>query len=151
MKPSARTLFIAAISLALFAIALAQNVTGAWKGKASVDTSKLPKMEGVDQKKMVDEIKSMLGKMTINLDLKANKNYAIKVTGLPNNTKDQTSEGTWKQSGKTITLTPTKENGKKPTGESAKPQNLTVSADGKKMTMPLPGGAMFGGVVTFTR
>jgi hypothetical protein len=150
MKISSRFLVLGAL-VATFAFALAQNVTGAWKGRIDIDMSKLPAAKNEEGKKMMEQVKTMLGKMKITLTLNANKTYSMKATGLPNAMKDQTSEGTWKQRGKSVTLTPTKENGKKPTGESAKPVTLTVSADGKKMSMAVPGGAGMGGSLVFTR
>ncbi|HRI43556.1 MAG TPA: lipocalin family protein [Fimbriimonadaceae bacterium] len=150
MKFSPRLLVLGAV-LAVFTFAMAQDVSGAWKGKISMDTSKIPAPKDEQGKKMLEQVKTMLGKMKITLNLNSNKTYAMKATGLPNSMKDQVSEGTWKQSGKSITLTPTKENGKKPTGESAKPVTLTLSADGKKMSMAVPGAAGMGGSLVFTR
>lgn len=150
MKLSPRVLVVGAL-LATFAFALAQGVNGVWKGKISVDLSKVPAPKDENGKKMLEQVKTMLGKMKITLNLKPNKTYSMTASGLPNAMKDQTSEGTWKQSGKSVTLTPTKENGKKPTGESAKPVTLTVSADGKKMSMAVPGAGSMGGTLVFTR
>jgi hypothetical protein len=150
MKNSVRFLLVFTV-LAVFTMALAQNVTGAWKGKVSVDFSKFPAPKDDNGKKMIAQAKDMISKMSITLNLNANKTYEVVAAGLPGAEKTQTSEGTWKQSGTSLTLTATKENGKKPTGNNAKPQTLTVSADGKKMTMKFPGGESMGGAIIFTR
>lgn len=150
MKNSLRTFLVLTLA-ATCALAFAQNVTGAWKGKIKMDMSKMPAPKDEQGKKMMAQVKDMMAKITINLTLNANKTYTIKATGIPGKEASQTSEGTWSQSGKSITVTPTKENGKKATGENAKKQTLTISADGKTISMMVPGAGQMGGSIIFTR
>jgi hypothetical protein len=97
-------------------------------------------------------IEGMMKKMSFNLTMKADKTYTISVEGLPqaqssSNSKDS---GNWSQSGKTITLKSTKKENKGPNGD--KPQTLTLSADGKTLSMAIPTGPGGpGGAIVFKK
>lgn len=147
MKTSLR-LVLSLAFVSVVGLALAQNVTGNWKGKISMDMSKLPAPKDDAGKKMMAQMKDMMAKMSISLVLNANKTYTVKASGIPGSSATQTSEGKWTQNGKTLTLTPTKENGKKP--KDTKSQNITVSADGKTLKLDIP-GVGGGGSIIFTR
>jgi hypothetical protein len=136
----------AALALAVLATSAlaATNVVGTWSGKVVFDTSKLPKPSTPEQKKQFDTAMAQLDKYRVTLKLKANKTFTVNSPagfGQP----AHAAEGTWKMRGQTVTLTTTKEDGKKPTAESAKPQDMTVAKDGKSITMLPPKGqaAMF--------
>lgn len=148
---TAPKLLAAVAALSIASISLAQNVTGAWKGKMDLDMSALPKTQNAEQQKaMVEMVKKMMGNMTMNLTLNANKTFSMVVTGIPQNpqsgqkVKDQTAKGTWSMSAGKITLKVTEANGEKPKGEN-KPQVLTVAKDGKSLTLvPNTPGAQLG-------
>lgn len=137
--------------------ALAQNVTGLWKGSLVVDTSKLPKPKDEAQKKQMDAAMAMVRGIKVSLDMKANKTFVMKVTGLPQMTgadgkktpEGQTAEGTWTQSGNKLTLKVTKSNGAAPKGENP-PQQVLILEGGKKLELTPTGGGM-GGKVIFVR
>lgn len=153
-------MFAALAALSMFTVAFAQNVNGAWKGKVEFDMSTLPKAQNdAQQKQMLEAVKKMMGNMTMKLTLNANKTFSMVVTGLPSMggpqgqaPKDQTAKGTWTQKGNEITLKVTETNGEKPKTENP-PQKLTVSKDGKTLTMvPNAPGAQIGkSKVVFTR
>lgn len=145
--------------MAVVSMSMAQGVVGAWKGKMDLDTSALPKGQNPEQQKaMVEMVKKMMGNMSMNLTLNADKTFTMVVTGLPANPQtqqkgqDQKAKGKWVQKGNTITLTVTEANGQKPKGEN-KPQSLTVSKDGKTLTLvPNAPGAQLGrSKIVFTR
>ena len=118
----------AVVAAAVFATAcLAADVVGKWTGKMTFENDK-----GV----AVDMKMQGASLPTLNLELKADKTYAGSQTGGPGNTKINT-EGTWKLNGNTLTLNPTKRDGKPTTGEGAKPRIYTLSKDGKSLTIDL--------------
>lgn len=139
--------------------AMAQNVVGAWKGKMDLDMSAMPQGQNAEQQKaMVEMVKKMMGNMSMNLTLNANKTFSMVVTGIPQNPqskekmKDQTAKGKWTQVGSKITLTITEANGTKPKGDN-KPQTLTVAKDGKTLTLipNAPGAQMGKSKIVFRR
>lgn len=153
-------MFAALAAFSLIAAASAQNVTGVWKGKVDFDMSSLPKGQNAEQQKqMVEAVKKMMGNMTMKLTLNANKTFTMVVTGIPQmgganapKQKDQTAKGTWTQKGNALTLKITEANGEKPKGDN-QPQTLTISKDGKSMTMvpKTPGAQMGKSKIVFTR
>ena len=138
-----------AVCCAAFALA-AGSVVGTWKGVIVMDTSKLPKPKDANQQKMMDAGIAMVKKMKITLNLKADKTYAASFSGGPDGAS-KTSTGKWSQSGTTVTMTPQKDGGKPVTGEQAKPQKLTVSADGKTLTMSPPSQGGMSVKIVFSR
>jgi NACalpha-BTF3-like transcription factor len=140
-------LALAALTTTAFA---APAVVGTWSGKVVFDTSKLPKATTPEQKKMMDDMMAQVKKMRVTLKLNSNKTFTVKspaAFGQP----AHAAEGTWKQSGQKLTLTTTKEDGKKPSAESAKPQDLTISKDGKSLTLVPPGAQAQSFKFIFTR
>ncbi len=139
MKSLLKFSISAAVLVCLVVAAIAAgNVTGVWKGTIKLDTSKLPKPKNAQEQQMMQQGIDMVKKMKITLTLNANKTYSASFTGGPGGAS-KTSTGKWVQSGNTVTITPVKEDGKAVTGNQAKPQKLTVSSDGKTLTMTPPG------------
>jgi hypothetical protein len=141
--------FAALTALMLLTLtAFAQNPVGAWKGKITVDRSALPKVDP-QQQKMVDQALTQVEKMVIKLNMKSNKTFTMVVPPFMGN-PGVNAEGTWSQKGSTITMVTKKANGQAPkSGE--KPQPMTITADGKKMTMTPPSSGMGKTKITFTR
>ena len=139
------------VALAVAAPGLAQNVVGNWKGKVVLDATKIPKAPNAEAQKRVDAGLAMVKKLQIGLSLRANKTFLATVSGGPVGAgKKQTSEGTWKQSGSTILLTSTKQNGKPAKDNS--PQTLTIAPGGRSLTMKPGGKGSAPGVkILFTR
>lgn len=131
---------LCALAASFFVVASAGPVkvlatpVGNWVGRIKFDMSQLPSSVTLKQR---DEIKKRMNVVAINLSVRENRTWTLKVpAGVQG--KAENAEGTWQQNGSKITIVTTKENGKKPTGKDAKPQTMTLSADGKKMTLVLP-------------
>ena len=116
------------MAVALAAGAFAADVTGKWTGKVEFEADKA----------MAAKIKSGGGMKgpSISIELKADKTYKASQTGGPGG-KAMVSEGKWTATGSTVTLTPTKRDGKAVSGEAAKPKVYSLSKDGKTMTMDI--------------
>ncbi len=145
--------------VAAFGGAQAQDITGAWKGKLKVDMSKLPKPKDAAQKKQMDAfIQTMIDSVKVNLTMKANKTFSLKLSGLPQrpgadgkvNPAEQNAEGTWTQKGAVIMLKITKSNGVAPKGENP-PQRVNILDGGKRLDLEPEGGRGMGGKIIFTR
>ena len=147
MKILSRVLFASALAI-LSASLLAANVVGTWKGKITIDSSKAPKPANPEQQKAVENGLAQVKKMVLTLNLKADKTYTVDASNVPGQTKNQKSEGTWKQDGNTVLLTEVKDNGK-PTNDK-QPKTLTILEGGKKLSLSAPGMPPFV-KVTFTR
>lgn len=125
-------------ALALTTLAFAADPVGAWKGTMKMEVPKgvtVPK----EHKARVEQAKAAFAKAKLTLVFRANKTYSSTVKNGPDG-KDHTAEGTWVQSGNTITLTPLKRDGKAATGDGAKKQVIGISADGKKLRRNLQQG-----------
>lgn len=114
------------------------------------DTSKMP----AEQKKQVDAMIQQMQAMTLKLSVKADKTFSITVPGQAmggQKVPASTSTGTWVQSGKSVTMTTKKRDGKDLPAGKGNSQTMTISADGKTMTM-VPAGAEAQGVkIVFTK
>lgn len=136
--------FVAVVAVSL-AANLDTNIVGKWNGSIQVDTSKIPPMTDPAMKKKVDETLAKLKKAKIVVMIKKDHTYTTKSTGMPNMAggpdKNTVSEGTWKQDGKVVTLTTTKEDGK-PAKNAGDSQAFTISKDGKSMSANLPGATV---------
>jgi len=124
--------------------AMAAGVVGTWKGTIHVQFPPLPSSATPQQKQQVEMVKKMMAQMKIVVNFKANKSYHLTATGGPAKS-DQTEDGRWALAGKTLTMW-----NSKPKNAQDKEQKLTLSADGKTLTMLPPSGGMKV-VVTFTR
>lgn len=118
------------MAVALAAGAFAADVTGKWSGKIEI--------EGNPEIKAKVKAQGGMQGPTITIDLKSDKTYKADQTGMPGG-KAMASEGKWSVSGSTVTLTPTKRDGKAVSGEAAKPKVYTLSKDGKTLTMDISG------------
>lgn len=132
---------MSALGLALAAsLSFAVSPVGAWKGKVSVKAPALPPNVPAEQKAMVAKMLGQVAKATLALNLKKDGTYQMKANGFPGPKGNDVKTGKWSVKGSTVTLT---ESG--PTGH---PEAFALSANGKTMSMDLPGGQ---GKVTFTR
>lgn len=134
-------------TLATVAVAFAANAAGTYSGKIVLDKSKLPKGQNAEQQKMINDSLAKVAQMKINLSLKANKTFTITMSGGPM-PKASNAEGTWTQSGNKVTMKTTKQDGKSVSGQQGETQNLTLSGDGKTLTldgasMGMPGKLIF--------
>ncbi len=134
-----RPAFLLAASLAA-AVASAANPVGTWTGKFLIKMPPVPASATPQQKQMMTKMMAQVKAGRITMSLKANKTYTAKITGMPMVPNGGNETGTWSQTGNAVTI---KDN-KRPNN----PQKLTMSADGKKMTLLLPNGQ---GSVVFTR
>jgi hypothetical protein len=107
------------------------DVVGKWKGAAEIPA-------GQADDAAAKMAKQMLG--DISLELKADKTFVM--------TMMFPFEGTWTQSGSSVTMTVTKMMGKEAKG-SEKPLVLTVSSDGQTMTAADMGAGK--GTIKFVR
>ena len=114
---------------AVLSVSAFADVVGKWKGQMEVTTEKGAKVN-------VGGANMKLPSLT--LELKGDKTYKG-VQGNSPDGKEHVAEGKWSLSGNTLTLTPTKRDGKAASGEGAKPRIYTLSKDGKTLTMDLSG------------
>lgn len=146
-----RLTLVASIAV-LGALACGQSVTGQWKGKLIIDDATMAKVKKMGQKVYEGAVKSVKD-MKFTLTFNSAKTFKIQIAGGMGQMGPQNAEGTWKQKGSAITLHITKQNGKAPTGKNPD-QTMTVSKDGKTLTMVPSGGGMPGQTppkVVFTR
>ncbi len=135
---------VAALCL-LTTSAIAQSPVGSWKGKINMKMPTLPANMPPSSKAMVQQQLAAVQKMVINLTMKKDQTYTVTTTGAPAGAGNQDDKGTWKQKGKTITMS----SGKKTPNGANKPQDFILSADGKTLTLTIPGpsGANSGSIV----
>lgn len=134
---------IAALSSSVLA---GSNAAGTWKGHITLDTSKMQKQKDPKvQAQIMDSLKKAAS-VTINLTLKPNKTYSATTTGGPvaNQPPDT---GTWSQTGNSVTMTSTK----KKTPAKSDTQTLTMSPNGKTMSLTLPSMMGIVAKVVFSR
>jgi len=138
-------LFVIATALLMAGIAAASNPVGHWKGKIHLDASKMPQSGGNTEqnKKFMAQMKSMMEKMTILLDIKKDHTFSVQVNGGPNSNSKKEQHGTWSQKGDMLTLTDSNEKSSKHNS-----QNFRLSHNGKILTLESAGVP---GNVTFTR
>ena len=147
MKILARTL-IAAAFVAHAASLLAVNVVGVWKGKVTIDSASAPKPQNDQQKQAMEGGMAMVKKMVVTLTLKTNKTYTAEAKNAPGKPGPEKSEGTWKQEGNALWLTPAKDNGKP--APDKKPQKFLILDGGRKLSLAAEGMPPWV-KVTFTR
>ena len=133
-----RTVATLALLVVGASLSLAQSPVGAWKGKLNIKLP-APKPDATAQQKAeYAKAKAQLAKAVFNLSLKANKTWSLKASGVPMGPNGGEQTGTWALNGKTVTLTGNP-NPKNP-NFTPPPQNANLSADGKTLTITIPGG-----------
>jgi len=142
------TAVVAAVAALGTTAMAAPNAVGKWKGKIQFTLPKLPPNLTPQQRQMIDQQLAQVRKMTLNLNLQQGGKYSMLVTGGPAGMKNNTDTGTWSQSGNTVTIKSAK---KSQNPQANKPQNLTLAANGRTMTLIMPPGMGMNGKVTFTR
>lgn len=107
------------------------DVLGTWSGTVELGKQVIPVTTERDRNKL-----AAIMKMTYTLNLKKDGTYVNLIHGEYRKAKPTKNEGTWKQAGLKITLTPVRENGVK----VKRPQTLTVDVarDGKSMGLTIP-------------
>ncbi len=113
--------------LALAAMSLSANVVGKWTGHFNARYTPSPNAKTQPKPEMVEGVNKLLAKLVIVLVIDAKGTYTAKTkaAGQP----DQSSSGSWKLVGKTLTLTPK---------DKRAPEVGTLSKDGKSLTVNLP-------------
>jgi hypothetical protein len=140
-----RALVLAASVLAVVpSVIAAPNVVGTWKGRISLDRSKMPPVPA-EQKQMVDQVFANIQKMVLTLKLNANKTYTSSAPASAM-APAQNESGTWTLKGNKLTMKPNK-----PKGPQSGPNTLTVSPDGKMLSFVLPARQGVSGKVVFRR
>lgn len=149
MKMLSRFLPIAVLAVAAMS-AMAQSPAGKWTGKLDISKADMmksaPKDMPADQRKqmeaMMDSMLVSLKKMTFSMTVNANNTWKMVVKDAPGaagpNGKpqpDSTAEGKWTQKGDKVTFEQTKENGKAKPKDAHSTKSMTLSKDGKTMTM----------------
>ncbi len=143
---------VAVAVLGIGACAKETSVVGKWKGKID-----MPEPKTEQEKAMAKMMEGFAGMMTPDLDLREDKTFTMNMM-IP-------IEGTWVQSGKTVTLTANKimgmtvdeaqkmaaqqNKGVTQNQDLQKPMILTISEDGKSMSMQGEGAQK--GTITFAR
>lgn len=141
MKVSAKSALIVA-GITLFGSAFASpKVIGSWKGKIHLIVPKMPD-SNPQMKAMIEKQLATLANLSILLNVKPDHTYSTRTQGGPSSVPNKESTGKWSTEGTTITL---KSSDPKAPKEG---QKLTVSANGKTMTLTLPRGQ---GSVIFTK
>ena len=138
MSISRVSLALALVAAAPFA--LAANPVGKWTGKMMIKMPTLPPSANPQQKAMMEKVMSQMSQARITLDLKANKTFTVSMTGMPQAQGAKTETGMWSQKGNVVTTTQAK--------AGSKPQSMTLSPDGKTLTLTIPNGQ---GKVVFTK
>lgn len=146
-----RFLATAAMVATLVSATLAASPVGSWVGKIVLDKAPaIPKDATPEQKKMMTSMIEMMKKMQFTLKVNKDKTFTITTPPMMGQPANK-GEGTWTQKGSTVTIKMTKDNGKPVTGPKANSRDLTLSADGKKLTLSSKGQGQGQGKLVFTR
>lgn len=119
--------------LVLVAHALAASPVGEWQGKLVIDRTKMPKVNA-EQKKAMDKQFATMEKIRFSFSFKAGGAYTSRATFVPG-TPDQTAGGSWTQNGSVVAVTVKTLNGKPAPKGVDMTQKMTLSADGKTLTL----------------
>lgn len=146
------------VLLALFACALvaeAQNVVGIWHGKFVIDASAVKLPTDVEKRKAfqarLDMLNGMIAKAKVTLTLNTNKTFTLLAENVPGTVPVDKSVGTYTKTAKDVVLLTKTENGKPPTGSSAKPQHVEIAGGGKKLVMQIQNASSVKVTLVFTR
>jgi hypothetical protein len=125
--------------------ASAQSAAGTWKGKLHLDAAAM-KAKDPKAQQMMQSVMAMVKNMTFALQVNKNNTWKMDIVGAPQQAGKTPSEtGTWSQAGSKVTMKTNKKAAKSDT------QTLTMSKDGKTMTLTAPKGAGPGGAIVFKR
>ena len=127
---------VAVAATCLLTTAIAQSPVGKWTGKLNLKMPEVPAAADANTRQMIEQSMAAVKKMTLHLTFSNDKTYSLFTKGAPAQAGgEQKDNGTWSQSGKNVNIVSTRKD-KKPD----KPQTMVFSADGKTLTMSLPGG-----------
>lgn len=136
-----RSLLVAAVSVVAVSSAFAApSPVGKWDGKVSVAPPKLPANVTAEQRKMVDQQMAMIKKMTIQMNVKADKTYTVTTVGGPQAPKPET--GKWSIKGANVTFT---------SPRNAKGQVMVLSSNNRTMTATIAQPGQPPVKITFTK
>ena len=139
MNAFIRFFFVATAVLVFAAASLAVEVTGAWKGQIVIDARQMPKPTDQKQRQAMENGLAMIRRMVIDLNLRPNRTFAVRMSGGPQGQPPRRAEGKWSQSGNRITLSTTTEDGKPAKKGPNSTQTFTLAPNGRTMSMTLPG------------
>jgi len=105
-------------------VAYGQSPVGNWSGRMDVSQAK-PK--NAKEMNRIDEARKKLGSISFKLLMRSDKTFTVTIASA-GSVKRVTQDGKWSQSGRTITVT----------DKTGQPRNMTISANGKQMTMAPP-------------
>lgn len=127
--------------------ALAQKPLGAWKGHVEMTMPPLPAGAPPAQAQFRDKMIDQVRKTVIHLTFKAGNKYSLTADMAPGSpsAKARSDEGSWTQSGRTITLKSTKSTASTP------PLKGNISADGKSLVLTASGSGGASARLTFVR
>ncbi|MBS1719755.1 MAG: hypothetical protein JST35_04820 [Armatimonadetes bacterium] len=127
-----------ALLIAVTASSFAQpSVVGNWTGKISADLSKMPAPKNAEQKQQMEMAKQMLAKARLMLNLKGDKTFTVKGSGMPGG-QNMDASGTYVVKGTKVILTTKITNGK-PSKQSTP---LTLEMKGGKLVSSQNQGPM---------
>ena len=116
----------------------AHSLVGVWKGKVRFDFSKLPGSNNPLSHRALVKAQARLLQRKVTLTLSPNHRFVMTVSGAAAKSPDQTTNGSWSQTGDKITLLADKK------GTHQNP--FTIAKDGKSFSMSLAGASL-----TFSR
>ena len=112
------------------ALVQAATPVGAWTGRFQVPIPTLPANLPPAQKAMAAKMIAQIKNGRIYLVIKPDHTYTTRMVAMPS--LGTNSKGTWSQKGNVVSMQETK--------PGVKPQPFALSADGKTMSFPMPGG-----------
>jgi hypothetical protein len=122
----------ATFSLLIGSAIAAPNIVGAWKGKLTINFSKIPNANNPQVRPMIERQAAMISKMTMNLNLAKSGSFVLKVGGLPGAGGSKTQTGTWTLKQDQVTLISSEKK------EPAK--TFTLAKNGKAFSLDVQGG-----------
>jgi hypothetical protein len=138
-------------ALILCAAASAQSTpVGKWKGRMEMAAPPMPANATAEQRKMMEGALKMMRELRIDLTVSNNQTFSLSAKG-PQMPKAQTTTGSWSRSGRTVTMTPSRSEGKEIPKAQVRPITLQLSADGKTLTANIPGSPQGSARMIFTR
>jgi hypothetical protein len=125
-----------AILVAIAGSSFAQSVVGSWRGHLVVDRSTLPKPKSANEAQQMEKQLKLMDTEKLSLTIRANKTFTFSGENMMGVPGKNTTEGIYKVSGKTMTMTAKTSDGKPTTGAAAQPRNLLIGP--KTLTLLTP-------------